>query len=210
MAPRPFIPIPDTIEAEVVTRLGAVVMTNRYFFWREFGAWSFGDDLVVASDLATAAVNSFLPLLANDVALTGTRARFVTSASDPWRHVPLSGYFGAYGDVAMSANVCIRARGRRQVRTTRQRPYYCIPAPPRSVVTENEVDPAYRSLVVSWQVALEDDVGPLGTRLVWVSFREAGAWRSEGLVRRWPSLDFKLYLGPRRRRLRNVDILPNP
>jgi hypothetical protein len=185
-------------------------MANRFYFFNEFTAWGFGDDLIIASDLATVAVNWYLPLLANDVALVGTRARFVNSASDPWVSVPLTGYTGTYGDVGMSANVCIRARGRRQTRDTRQRPYYCIPAPPRSVVLENGVDPAYRSLVVGWQVGLEDDVGPLGTRLVWVSFRQAGSWRTEGLVRRWPSLDSKLFLGPRRRRLRNIEILPNP
>lgn len=207
MAPRPFIPVPDTIEAEVTFRLGTVYMTNRFYFYNAYPLFVPGDDLVIAADLATEAINNYLPALANNLLLIHTRARFLNTASDPWATIPLFGYFGTYPDEAMPANVCIRARGRKQTSATKQRPYFCIPAPPRAVIIENEVDPGYWDLVVPFFIALVDYVGPPGTDLVWVSFRENGAWRSEGFVRYWPILERKMYLGPRRRRLRNTALL---
>lgn len=208
MAPRPFIPVPDTIEAEITFRLGTVYMSNRFYFSNYYPLFGPGDDLVVASSLATEAINTYLPCIASDVLLVHTRARFLNTASDPWVTVPLFGYFGTYPDVAMPANVCVRARGRRQTTTTKQRPYFCVPAPPRAAIVENEVVQAYADLVVEFYIGLVDRVGPDGTDFVWVSFETGGAWRSEGLTRYWPILERKMYLGPRRRRLRNIAAYP--
>jgi len=206
--PRPFIPVEDTLEAELTFRVSSTYMTNRLYFFRAFPTYAPGDDLLLASWLGTWVINFYLPALANDVLFIHSRARFCTSASDPWATIPYTGYFGTYPDVAMPANCTFRVRSRRQVYDSKQRPYICVPAPPRSAVVENEFTEDYWAIVRDALTEVYEPLSPFGAEWVWVSFQHNNAWRSAGRVRYWGILEPVYTVSPRRRRLRNTALYP--
>ena len=208
MSSRPFIPVPNTIEAELTFAVGSVFMTNRFYYNNEYPLFVPGDDLLIASNLGTWCINHYLPVLADDVAFVKARARFKSTASDVWATIPYTSYYGSWGDVAMPANVTLRIRSAKQRYDSKQRPYLCVPAPPRDTVEENEFTLDYQLAVIdALSYAYEPRSVP-GSEWAWVSFEKDNEWRSEGEVFLMGILEAVPVVSPRRRRLRNTTAYP--
>lgn len=208
MAPRPFIPVADTIETQLTFQLGSVYMSNVFYHSNFASSPAPFDEVLMASAMGTWAINYYLPNLGSDLLFVHSRSRLITSSSDPWFTIPYTGYFGGAGDVSMPANVTYRIRGRKQISTKKQRPYICVVGVPRSAVVENEVDTTWASSVRGSLVEVYEPRGMLGYEWAWVSYQDNNSWRTEGLPRFWPSMELTRYVAPRRRRLRNINLLP--
>lgn len=183
-------------------------MTNRFFYRWVFPGFSPGDDLILASWLGTWCINYYLPVLGDDVLFIHARAKFMDSASDPWATIPYLGYFGSFGDVAMPANVTMRVRNKERVFGSRQYPYLCVPAPPRSEVVENTFTQAYQDAVVDALSNVYEPTTLLGSTWVWASFEAGGTWRAAAITRRVGVLQPIESVSPRRRRLKNTALYP--
>ena len=208
-SPRPFIPVPDTIETEIVFSLGGLQMANRFFFKRDFPPYDPGDHLNLALWLGDWVINRYRNVLAQNVLFEHVRARFLNSPLDDWISVPFFGYFGLWPANAMPANVTFRLRGRRSVVGSKQRPYVCVPAPPLDTVVENTFTESYWLACLAQFNRLYEPLDPFGSQWSYVSFEKDNAWRAEGFVRGMPALEPVYTVSPRRRRLRNTALYPS-
>lgn len=208
MAPRPFIPVYDCYEAELRFRLGSVVMVNRiYYYVNPFGSFPPGG-LAFAGALGTTVINYYLPALATNVLFDRVRVRDAATNGAPWSTVNYTGYFGTWPDVALAANCTCFVRSRLGHAIGVKNGALCVPAPPRSAVVENTFTDEWLAAVADASGGLTDVVGTFGYVRVWVSFREANAWRTEGITHDWGISSPVRTVAPRRRRLRNTSILP--
>lgn len=204
MAPRPFIPVPGTVELEFVFDYNTIFMVNRFFVF-----WPLADrpDDAAASIAALAgfwASVYYLPLLASQVNFQHTRCRTCDTASDPW--VVNSDYAGNGSDTsgAMSANVAVLVRWTVPLNRRNRPGHTFVPAPPRAQITENEVSASYRSGLIDAFSTLIDFADFAGGRLCMVSFRHNNAWRSEGVPFEMELVQPQLVVTQRRRRLKNT------
>lgn len=208
MASRPFIPVPNVYEAELRFQLGSVVMVNRLVYEIDTLFTIPPTQLEFTGQLGTTVINKYLPAIAQNVLFNRVRTRTLTTSSDPWVTIDYTGYFGLWPSDALSANVTCYARMATGRRAGIKVGAICVPAPPRDAVVENEFTDAYLLQVRDAMGWLQEPLFTVGYELGWVSYRENGAWRSEGVFRQAGISSPNRIVAPRRRRLRNTNILP--
>lgn len=208
VAPRPFIPVPDCVEVEIRFRFGGVVMCNRWYYYRDPFFHSPSTNLAFAGEVGTAVINSYLPIIANNVLFDRVRVRDATSATAPWSTIDYTGYFGTFPSEALAANCTCFVRFDRRRRAGIKKGALCVPAPPRGAVVENTFTEEYIELIHDFLGDLDNPGFSVGYALGWVSFRHNNAWRSEGVFYYKATSDPVATVAPRRRRLRNVNVLP--
>lgn len=208
MAPRPFIPVPDVYEAELRFQLGSVVMVNRLFYSINPLFILPSTQLGFTGAVGTTVINEYLPAIAQNVAFNRVRTRTMNTSSDPWVTIDYVDYFGTWPSDALSANVTCFARMASGHRAGIKVGATCVPAPPRDAVVENEFTDEYISQVKASMGELQEPIFTIGYEMGWVSFREGGAWRAEGLFRQAGVCTPNRVVSPRRRRLRNDTVLP--
>jgi len=205
---RPFIPVPDCLEAELRFQLGSVVMTNRLVYAvNPFGHFP-ASQLDFAGALGTSVINRYLPAVANNVLFTRVRTRTMSSSSDPWTTIDYTGYFGTWPSEALAANCTCFIRSRIGRQRGVKRGALCFPAPPRSAVVENRFTDEWIFYALDAVAFLISIPGTFGYELNYVSYRSGNAWRTEGVPIPWGVPNPDRTVAPRRRRLRNTNIFP--
>lgn len=206
--PRVFIPTYDAIETEVTFLLGGVYMSNRMFYWYPESLWGPFVELDFASALGDWVINRYLAVIASDVLFIHARARKANSSSAPWYTIPYTGYFGAWPDVAMSANVTCRLTMARKIRAHDRIGSVRVVGVPRSAVVENTFTDEYRSAVREAFIWAQEFPTLIGAEWSWVSYQANGVRRSEGLVKYAGITSVEKDVRPQRKRLKNSSLYP--
>lgn len=176
-----FIPVENTVEAEMLMTLYGQRIENTLYFHRE-DAWDIPDMLLLAEALEAWWSDQIAPLITADVSLEDVIVTDLTSATTPSISLPVSPAIpGTAGGASDPGNVCITVSFRTAGRGRSSRGRNYISGLGESTVIGNTVSRAFADdCAAAYNNLLEPGTLPGDATWVVVSRFAAGAPRVEG------------------------------
>lgn len=168
MAPRPFVPLTDGAQAEVVFGFGAGELTCRLWFIRRSGVVDSSTLTSLIAGLSVLYAAEVMPFLSTSISLNAVRATDWTVPGGLTVNLPVTGISGAISGPCLSAISAARVIlvGSQPPRNFKN--YNFVPGIPESVVNLNTMDTTWSNHV---RVAYADIIDAAA---VWGAFP---AWR---------------------------------
>jgi len=188
MAPRPFVPLTDGAQAEILFSFGTGTVSCRLWFVRRSGVVDTTTLTLLVAGLSVLWSSEVMPLLSDQIGFAAVRATDWTVSGGTAVTLPITGIVGGITGPVLSAMNAARIIiiGSQPPRNFKN--YNFLPGIPASVVKLNQVDASWADSV---RLAYTDiiDAAPLwGTFPAWrwvaTSQAEANSPRSEQFVRR--------------------------
>jgi len=206
MAPQPFVPLVDGVQAEFIFSLAGEVVENRLWFVDRTGPTTQARMNALAIALHSWHQGQVMPFLAVELALQQVVITDWSAFPPPMFSTVTSTTFGSVAGGVHSANVSVRVAFKGASTQTFRNNSNFVPGIPKASVDGNQYSSTIRTALFNAYVNLIDLVAGVpsvpGWRWVITSRRLANSWRSTQDFSRTDFIRFPSpYISPRRRRL---------